>query len=418
MLNQRTDSAVRQASANARLAESRLRHRSEGLAALLTGLGSEAESAVLLVNREQWISSGNQIDPKQLPRAFVSMVAAGQPARQRIILSGTPVLAVGLPLPTSAATYVQVFPLRDLDRTFRFLSWTLLLGVVISGFAGAVLGRWAALQTLRPLIKLTSAAASAAAGDLTVRLPVGEDPDLAPLARAFNDTAETLQTRVERDARFAADVSHELRSPLTTMVNAMAVLHHRRDQLTGNARQALDLLSSDLTRFQYLVDDLLEISLADHAGSADTAEPVDLEALVAEIARRYSIPLRTVGTTGRSMMILGDRRRLERAVTNLVVNAQQHGGGLDRMSVCDGGDDKIRIEVDDAGPGVPDADKPRIFERFARGSPATRRSSDAGSGLGLALVAQHARYHRGQVWVEDRPAGGARFVIEIPRYQS
>jgi signal transduction histidine kinase len=248
---------------------------------------------------------------------------------------------------------------------------------------------------------------------------VGEDPDLAPLARAFNDTAETLQTRVERDARFAADVSHELRSPLTTMVNAMAVLDHRRGQLTGNARQALDLLSSDLTRFQHLVDDLLEISLADDSGSADKAEPVDLGAVVGEIARHYPIPAgAVVETTGRSMMILGDRRRLERAITNLVVNAQQHGGGLHQLSVRAGGADNVRIEVDDAGPGVPDEDKLRIFERFARGSPATRRSSDAGSGLGLALVAQHARDHGGHTWVEDCPTGGARFVIEIPRYQS
>ena len=325
MLEQRQTSAVRQATVDARLIETTLRGGSAGLPQLLTGLGSEVESAVLLVDRGQWMSSGNLIDPTRLPNALISMVGQGQAARQRITLNGVPVLAVGLPLPAVPATYVEVFPLRELDRTFHFLSWMLFIGVLASGAGAALIGWWATKRALHPLTKLTAAAATAASGDLTVRLPDTRDPDLAPLASAFNRTAERLQQRVDRDARFAADVSHELRSPLTTMVNAMAVLQRRRSELTGNAREALDLLATDLTRFQHLVDDLLEIALTHEDPTALELEPVNLGEFISQSAR-HATPSATftVETTQPAPIVLADRRRLERAVTNLIANAEQH----------------------------------------------------------------------------------------------
>jgi signal transduction histidine kinase len=111
--------------------------------------------------------------------------------------------------------------------------------------------------------------------------------------------------------------------------------------------------------------------------------------------------------------ITGDRRRLERVVANLLDNAMRHGKGVVRLGVL-GRDGQARLEVDDAGPGVPETAREHVFERFARGSPSDRSASDSGAGLGLALVAQHVRDHDGRVWVEDRPGGGARFVVEIP----
>jgi signal transduction histidine kinase len=101
---------------------------------------------------------------------------------------------------------------------------------------------------------------------------------------------------------------------------------------------------------------------------------------------------------------------MERAVANLLDNAAQHAGGPVRIGV-EGSGDRVRIMVEDAGPGVPGAERERIFERFARGSAARHR---VGTGLGLALVAEHARLHDGRAWVEDRPGGGSRFIIELP----
>src|ERR1700741_145705 len=188
MIDQRERSAVRQATSNARLVEDALRRDSAGLPELITGLGSEAESAVLIVDDGETISSGNLVDPTQLPPAFLSLVADGTAARQRTTLDDVPVLAIGLPLREGTATYVQVSPLRELDRTFQFLSWILLAGTVGSGVAGALVGRWAANHAWRPLRQVTGPAGKAARGDLEVRLPVTGDPDLVPLAEAFNDT--------------------------------------------------------------------------------------------------------------------------------------------------------------------------------------------------------------------------------------
>jgi len=413
MLNQRQNSAVRQATVNARLVEQSLGDGSSGLADLLTGLGSEVESAVLLVDRGQWTSSGNLVDARQLPSAFLKLVSAGKAARQRTRLDGIPVLAVGLPLPSVSASYVEVFPLRELDRTFRFLSWMLLLGVLASGVVGAWLGRWATVRALRPLTELTAAAASAADGDLSVRLPESGDRDLRAVARTFNRTAERLQRRVARDARFAGDVSHELRSPLTTLVNAAAVLNHRRAQLSDSARQALDLLTEETTRFRRLVDDLLEISLTDAGAPNPELELVDLVELVCLATRHTTTRNEVVVVAPQARpLVRADRRRLERAISNLIDNAERHGGGLTRVSVTSDSS-KARIELDDCGPGIPVSERDRVFERFARGHPGVR-DDGAGAGLGLALVTQHIRIHDGAVWIEDAPTGGARLVIEIP----
>jgi signal transduction histidine kinase len=413
MIDQRERSAVAQAAGNARLVEAALRNDSPALRELLTGLAAGTESAVLLVDDGDWISGGTLVDPRRLPSAFLDMVQRGESARQRTVLDGVPVLAVGLPVRGQAATYVEVSPMRELDRTFRFLSWTLVLGTLASGLAGALLGRWAAQHALRPLRRFTDTAAKAAGGDLGARLPTTRDPDLESLATAFNDTTERLQHRVARDIRFAGDVSHELRSPLTTMLNAMSVLQRRSADLPAETRQAIELLATDLRRFRRMVDDLLEMSRGDQDTDRSTFELVDLAGLVRAVADQHACASADTLQLTAHPWVLADRRRLERAVTNLLDNATRHGQGLVRLAVLHGAD-HARIEVDDAGPGVAADDRQHVFERFARGSPAERDPADGGVGLGLALVAEHVRHHDGRAWVEDRPGGGARFVIELP----
>ena len=121
------------------------------------------------------------------------------------------------------------------------------------------------------------------------------------------------------------------------------------------------------------------------------------------------------------LIIQGDRRRLARVIANLIDNARIHGDGEARISLeipthAGQAEQLLHIAVEDHGPGVPERERALVFERFARGVAAGRRSSGDGSGLGLALVAEHVRLHKGRVWVEDRHDGqrGARFVIELP----
>ncbi|MFC5291216.1 ATP-binding protein [Actinokineospora guangxiensis] len=409
MLDQRERAALNQATANSRLVAGALDEG--GLRELVTGLGAELESAVMVIDGGRVITGGNLIDPTRLPREFTDLVTSGTPVRQRTMLDGAVVLAVGLTMPQSTAAYVEVFPLRELDRTFRYLGWMLTVGAACGGLAGAVLGRWAARHALAPLGRMIEAAGRAARGDLSVRLPDAGDADLIPLARAFNDTAEGLERRVARDARFAGDVSHELRSPLTTMLNAMAVLRRRRGELPPGALPAVDLLDNELHRFRRLVGDLLEISRTDPEADALDPELIDLAQLVREAISVLPTSRAVLDVTG-SPRVHADRRSLERIVTNLVDNANQHGGGLVRVGVS--GDGRTaRVEVDDDGPGVPADQRDTVFERFARGAPADRGHS-GGVGLGLALVSQHVHRHGGTVTVTDRPGGGARFTVEFP----
>ncbi|MDQ7810854.1 HAMP domain-containing sensor histidine kinase [Amycolatopsis sp. A133] len=231
------------------------------------------------------------------------------------------------------------------------------------------------------------------------------------MAAGFNTTTEQLEQRVRRDARFAADVSHELRSPLTTMVNVTEVLDRRRDAMPPTAQQALRLLRSELRRFQRMVVDLLEISRADQDDTGRSVELVDLGALVRNVVDSRAESGVRIDTDPATPLVAVDRRRIDRVVANLLDNAGHYGGGA--VTVHRHGT-RARIVVDDAGSGVPPALRERIFERFARGLHAGRRDAGTGSGLGLAIVADHVHRHDGRVWVEDRPGGGARFVVELP----
>jgi two-component system sensor histidine kinase MtrB len=412
MMQQREQSVDRQAILNARLVDGALARNATDLAALLTGLASSPEAAIFVRQPDGWISGGtvsDNIGPQDMPAALLAAAARGDTARQRLRVAGTPVVAVAMTLPRTGVAYVEVFPLRDLDRAFRFISLMLLGGVLATALLGASTGWWASRRALRPLTDLTAAAARIAHGDLSTRLPIRDDKDLGPLAAAFNETAGDLEARVARDARFASDVSHELRSPVTTMAAAMEVLVRRRDEVSPAARHAIDLLDTDLRRFRRLVGDLLEISRIDQGAFRLSAERLDLGELVANVVARSSpLPVEAAGP----VPVLGDRRRLEQVVSNLVDNAERHGRGLVRIAVCRV-DGRARLEVDDAGPGVPVVERDRIFERFARVSDRDRHVDDTGSGLGLALVAQHVRLHSGTVAVTDRPGGGARFVLEL-----
>jgi signal transduction histidine kinase len=197
------------------------------------------------------------------------------------------------------------------------------------------------------------------------------------------------------------------------MLNSMEVIHNHRDELPAALREPVDLLGEDLERFRRLVVDLLEISRDDgeDEGSRDTVRIADLIRVAADTAAGR--PVTEVTADAATLTLKADKRRLERVVANLVENAEGHGGGCERVCVAAGGLGVV-IQFDDAGPGVPVADRDRIFERFHRGGSGGRPAQDSGIGLGLSIVARHVAWHHGTIRVEDRPGGGARFVLELP----
>lgn len=411
MLEQRMRGATTQADVQARLVADSLRRGSDDLPTLLVGLTGEPDTSVLLRTGDRWSSAGRPVDIEALPPDLLA--PGGESPARRMVLDGVPVLAVTLPVGPHGDLFVRLAALTELGRTLRFLSAVLIAGTVGAGLLGVLLGWWTARRALLPVTELTEAAGRMAEGDLTSRLPTRRESDLAPLAARFNATADALAERVQRDARFAGDVSHELRTPLTTMINAGEVLRRRRDDLPDTARRAVDLLTADVRRFHRMVEDLLEISRGIQAPDRDAAEPVDL-AVVVENAPASLVAAGALDVERPVPLVSADRRRLDRVVANLCENAHHHGGGVVRLGVRRR-DGWAVIEVDDAGPGVPAELRDRVFERFTRGSPGSRDGGDTGgTGLGLALVAQHVRGHGGRVWIEDRPGGGARFVVALP----
>src|SRR6478735_165036 len=340
------------------------------------------------------------------PQDLVRRAASASSASIHEESRGGTYLAVGIPM-GHGDVFLELFPRADLARTLRALWLSLLISAVSTTPLGVAAGRVVARRLLRPVEEVTAAAA--AQGDLDARLDPGADTDLAELAASFNHTARSLQDRVRADARFAGDVSHELRTPLTTMVNAMESLKHRRRVLPATALEPLDLLDHELERFRQLVIDLLEISRAD-SGDEEVREPVRVAELVRHAADAAAgRPVTSVAPAAEHLEVAADRRRLAQVVTNLVTNAELHGGGCTAVCVEAIGRD-VEVTVDDAGPGVPMDNRQRIFERFARGP----GREEGGFGLGLAIVARHVAWHRGTVSVVDGPDGGARFVLRLP----
>ena len=299
----------------------------------------------------------------------------------------------------------------------RTILLALTVGSLITVALASGVGWWTSGRLLRPLGRITEAAGEIAAGDLDTRVQRESDPDLDLLADSFNDMADAVQARIEREARFASDVSHELRSPITALAAAAEVIDGRRGELPDRTQQALDVVVGQVRRFDAMVIDLLELSRID-AGATDLhTEEVEIEALCRRIAARAgfaSLPIDVttkVGQNGAPPMAVLDRMRFERILTNLLENAQHHGGGPTRIAIEPTDGPFLLVAVEDAGPGVARGERARIFERFARGSAARHR---IGTGLGLALVAEHATAQGGEAWVEDRQGGGARFVVRLP----
>ena len=221
---------------------------------------------------------------------------------------------------------------------------------------------------------------------------------------------DEVSARSEADRRFAADVSHELRSPLQTLSAATSVLARRRDDLDERTASAVGLLCDEVERFESLVTDLLELARSDRPAER---RPTDVVALSRGLLRSRRLREDLLEVTGDAVVLDVDPRRYEQVLANLVDNAGRHGGGVVRVGLRVA-DDRLELEVDDDGAGVPVDERELVFDRFARGRAASARGGSEGTGLGLALVAQHVQAHLGTVEVLDRPGGGARFRVVLP----
>ena len=421
---EKQDAALHQAYANAALLRNAIADHVPSINDVVSSLDTGNGSTSLLDVRGQWFSTSLTLSRTSLPPSALALVAHGSVVKQTASTATAPLLVVGVPIPAVHAAYYLAYDLSDLQHTLRVLLIALGAAGAVTTLLGAGIGLVASRRTMRPLTEVSDAAAAIAGGDLSTRLPVNSsDPDLSGLTVSFNAMVDRLEDRIERDARFTSDVSHELRSPLMTLAASLSVLENSQESLDDRSRQALALMSGDVHRFQRLVTDLLEISRID-------ADAVDLsleEVRAGELVRRSvdqavsnipdgTHPAVTVEPAAERVVLSVDKRRFERIMGNLLENAQQYAGGATTVATRLGADGvTVDISVIDDGPGLSDLDKARIFERFYRGATSGRRGSGDGSGLGLSLVAEHVRRQGGTVVVADAPDGhGAIFTVSLP----
>lgn len=407
---QRERSAQRQAAADAHVIGSSLARADASASRALSVADPPANTVLLLYWNGRWYSNEGDLDDDALPPDLHPTVTGGTAAVLPVAFRGAPHLAAGVPLGDGDALY-EFVSLSELMDTLRVLGTVLVACGVAATLGGAVLGRWASRRVLQPLHALAGTAAEIAGGALATRLTNDRDRDLETIIDSFNTMVDSLQRRIERERRFFGDVSHELRTPLTTLTTSIEVIHRQIDELPDRSRRAVNLASAELAHLRRLLEDLLALARAEAGLQQDQADDLSLSELIRH----------TVANSGRSVdliavdedsVIRGHKLALERALTNLMDNADRHGHGLIEVRVRRS-DDTAVVHVDDAGPGVPVADRQRIFERFATGKGARGRAR-GNTGLGLALVTETVAAHGGTVRCEDREGGGTRMTVTFP----
>ena len=280
-------------------------------------------------------------------------------------------------------------------------------GLPFVGFLGLLaiavaVGAYPAVRRVtRRLERLKAGVEALGAGHLKTRVPVVGKDEVAALAASFNNAASRIEELLGSQRTLLANASHELRSPLARIQMGVALLKaHARPELAAE-------LERSVAELDQLVDEILLASRLDTVPDDSRFEPVDLLALAAEECARADATLDGVPTT-----IEGDPRLLRRLIRNLLDNAKRHGDGSD-VTVSLTKNDPVRSElcVFDRGPGVPEAERERIFEPFYR--PAGTSEATGGAGLGLSLVRTIARRHGGEARYVAQPGGGACFAVQL-----
>jgi signal transduction histidine kinase len=252
----------------------------------------------------------------------------------------------------------------------------------------------------------------------TQRVLVQAQPvELAPMASAFNDLLDRLSDAWERQRGFVNGVSHELRTPISLISNYASRMRRRSVGLSDQHSEQLTLIEDEAWRMGRLVTDLLSLTRLEAQRTLMPFDPFDvvqsLERVVERLQEKCSGRLRlSLGTTlGDQTLALGDQARFEQCVTNLIENALKYVPGESPIMLrLDASIDRVVVHIIDQGPGVPDSEKSRIFERFGRGR---HTSSIPGSGVGLAVVRALMETMGGSVVVADAPEGGADFQLRL-----
>ena len=341
--------------------------------------------------------------------------------------ASVPAIAVGAPLGKYYDLYF-VFPLDAEQQSLHIVQTTLIgAGLALIALLAAIASlvtRWVVV----PVRHAAQAAQRLRAGHLGERMTVGGADDLGALATSFNEMAATLQGQLRElgdlskaQRQFVSDVSHELRTPMTTIRMAAEILFEARDDLDAAAARSAELLQSQIERFEVLLSDLLEISKHDANVATLDAEPMD----ICDLARRSADDAQQLAERrgcriefrlpAEPCVAEVDRRRVDRILRNLLVNAVEHGEGKDVYVTVAGDRDAVAVAVRDHGVGLRPGEEQLVFDRFWRADPARARTT-GGTGLGLAIALEDAHLHGGWLQAWGERGRGSVFRLTVPRF--
>ena len=373
---------------------------------------SGAEVRLVDVSGERvWLLRDSQMGPEmaQMHRDMGSAGALSPQQRISLTMGGRRIGDMYLALPEGTV------PLAD--REFRrSVNWLLLLGGLVAGSIGVGAGVIASRRTLRPITELTSAARDLQAGDRHRRAAVAGNDEIAQLARAFNDLVDSVEREDAVRRAFAADVAHELRTPLAVLQSQLEAV---QDSVVEPSPALFRSLHDETLRLGRLTADLETMTSADSVEFDLHRRPVDLADVVARagaaLSHRFAERQLHLILSTEPAAVSGDEVRLQQVVTNLLTNTLKFvpPGGSVTVSTrtVDG---RAELDVHDDGPGISPDDLAHVFERFYRG----HQVRTGGSGIGLAVVAALVHAHGGEVTVVNLPDGGTSFRIRLTSMDS
>jgi two-component system OmpR family sensor kinase len=317
---------------------------------------------------------------------------------------------------TTALMLLEASPLSEVHQEQREVREAMAIGIPIVLLLAGSGGWWLAAIGLRPIRDMAAGAAQISLSGMEDLGGTGRDDELGQLARAFNALVARLRAALHTQRQFMADASHELRTPLSVIRTAAEVILSRERREDDEYREALGIVSGQARRAGRLVDDMLVLARADAGGYP--LRPVDLylDELVEECRRAVDLLATARCVTIRSsaaseIAFRGDEDLLRRLVLNILQNAVQHTptGGCVAIDIHQD-PEAVKIRVSDQGPGIPPADRRRIFDRFVQ-LDATRGAH--GTGLGLPIARWIAEAHHGTLELERSGPGGSTFCVSL-----
>ncbi|MEX0787417.1 MAG: HAMP domain-containing sensor histidine kinase [Anaerolineales bacterium] len=293
---------------------------------------------------------------------------------------------------------------------------TCLVGLAVSVALAWLTARWVA----GPLRRMAQAAEQVAGGDLSTRLEPEGPEEVQRLAGTFNQMVERVQASAQAQRDFVANVSHELKTPLTSIQGFAQAIQEGAVHDAQELRHAARVIHEESDRLRRLVEDLLDLARLDAHQVSFARVPLDLNALMVSVAERISFRAAEKGVRVENELpafppMVGDGDRLAQVFTNLLDNAVKFtpAGGCVRLR-GEFEDGWASVHVEDMGPGIPADELSRIFERFYQLDKARRRGGGGGAGLGLAISREIVQGHGGQLRASSRPGEGSRFSVRLP----